>query len=101
AQAVERVGQLTVGIESERVLALRPVQRDGGDAVFDAPAEMVGTDVSERDAIVHGALLQQRVCPSKPSLPWPLSPKGREGNAVPKGFCSSPSSPFGRGGPGW
>jgi len=42
AQRAEQVAQLGVGLEGERVLALRPVQRDRGDLAVDLPEEVPG-----------------------------------------------------------
>jgi hypothetical protein len=56
-QVAERVAQLGVGFEGQRVLSFRPVQRDSGDAVGEFPQE-----VRRREGRwVHRSALLRRV----------------------------------------
>ena len=67
-EVAERVAQLGVGFERQRVLALRPVERDGRDLAVDLPQEMLRLEVREVDAdgtkalggVGHGPLLLMR-----------------------------------------
>ena len=51
-QRPERVAQLRVRLEGERVLALGPRQRDDGDAALDAPVEVDRTEIAHRHTFV-------------------------------------------------
>ncbi len=44
-QAAEGVAQLGIGVEGQRVLLVRPVQRDGRDPVGELPVEMLGLKI--------------------------------------------------------
>ena len=50
-ELMEQVAQLGIRIERERVLALRPVERDGGNTAFHAPQEMLGLITRQRAAV--------------------------------------------------
>src|SRR6185312_14843485 len=56
-EIAERVAKLGIAFEGQRVLALRPVEPDGGDAIFDLPEKML------RLQICHGG--GGHSCPSQ------------------------------------
>ena len=57
-QLAEQVAQLGVRLEGQRVLALGPVQRDGGHAVLHLPEEVLGAVAGQLLAVAGG---QRRV----------------------------------------
>ena len=49
-QTLERVDELGIRVEGQRVLALGAVQRDGRHAALERPAEMSRADLGHEDA---------------------------------------------------
>ncbi len=50
-QALEEVAQFGIGVEGQRVLALRTVQRDRADAAFDHPQKVLGAIAGQRPSV--------------------------------------------------
>ena len=76
-QLAEQVAQFGVRVEGERVLALGPVERDGGHRVFHLPEKVTGLVAGQRFAVARGqgrveALVAARS--SKGLLQWVEAP---------------------------